>query len=182
VKLKHWCGVCGENGLRGALVLGFSMFSWCCVADEPLRPPSKHEICSSKKSACVEFTPGTYGIVRTRGESGEWIVGNWHVPGWHRWGLLTNNGSVFVSCWTGGLVGLEPKETESVVGIFSADGRGATIQLGQVVDSLKQLRRTVSHFYWGTCSGFDETEKSLLIESVSGKYSVSLATLEVKKL
>lgn len=180
-KLKDWCGVWGRNGLRGALVLGSLSLSPIVHADSPLPPPARHEICSGDKSSCIELLPGQDGIVRKRNSAGTWLE-LWRVPGWHRWGFLSNDGRHFVACVTQDLVPLDLANPPPVALLYSPTGLLRTVQFREVVESDKKLQRTVSHWHWGRCTGLGKAEDSVLFETVTGKYSVSFSTLKVVKI
>jgi len=180
-KHKHWRGVSAFFGLRAAPTLGLFIFmpSTSAWADSPLPPPYVHQICSSSKQVCVFLQPeGTAEIMRK--EEAGW-KSLWAVRGWHRWGWVSESAQYFVSCGTQDLISLDAGDDTQVAMVFSGGTLIRSVTLKEVVPTRKHLQRTVSHYAWGRCEGFSESETSFQISTVSGKYALDLKTMRLTK-
>lgn len=183
-KHKHWRGVPAIFGREAAPVLGFCLLMLgapIAFADAPLQPPHAHRICANSGDICVALEPGKDGRVEQRDSSGVWRH-RWTVSGWHRWGWLADNGEYFISCGSQSLVPLEAFKDIPVARVYAARGLLREVKLSEVLVSTKHLKRTVSHWYWGTCDGFAPDEKAFLITTVSGRYLLPLDSLLLEKI
>ena len=134
-------------------------------ADEPLRPPHLHTVCSASGAFCTTSDPAQETTV-VASSSGEVL---WSIPGWHRWLFVANDGESVVIGYDGmNLVPVDVSLDEPVLFFYDRGDLVRTVRLGDLYQRRSQLRRTASHFAWAHIPGFNGSDQ-LIVELVNGK-------------
>lgn len=164
---------------HGALALSFALVlmatSTIARADEPLPVPETHEVKSRDGAFFARSVPGGSTSVYARGST----TALWSIPGWYRWLFVAPDGRSLVTCYDGmQLLQRDHRVTNTVMATFhSATEEKRTVTLGDLLILLGSMPKTVSHYRWGTCVGFDKAgrfeidtvEKRRLYYDVRGK-------------
>jgi hypothetical protein len=92
------------------------------AADQPLPPPSTHEVSSSNKAIVVVSSPdqGTRVLDRTTRKE------LWSMPGWYRWLFVSNDGRYVVTGYDG--MNLIPVDCADDLVLFTLWHRGKAIR------------------------------------------------------
>ena len=151
--------------MRNAILLAGCLLSALAHGDEPLRPPSFQRFSSANREVVAYATPGSDTRV-VKSASGEEL---WRIPGWQRLLYLSNDGAHAAVVYDGlNLIPTDSAPNLVLVTIWTRGEKSAEITLKQVAPSQSVLRRTVSHYEWGTVKGFNE-KNELIVERVDGK-------------
>lgn len=123
-------------------------------ADAPLPPPEAIEQCSANGAHCATADPVANRIdVYRKGTPGTPL---WSVPGWARVFHVSDSGRHLVTCFGGvNLLPLDYKRDEPMLTFYDRGRLVRSVTLAELVPDLTKLRRTVSHYEWGRCVGFD---------------------------
>ena len=124
------------------------------LADAPLRPPHRYTTCSPSGAACATSDPeaGTFGHPRDRPDAEP----GWRIPRWFRVLYVADDGAHAVTGHDGLLAPVDDPAATVVV-VFWKDGeRVASHTLANLGYTRRDLRRTVSHYFWGDYQGWDE--------------------------
>lgn len=134
------------------LVLGAGVRS---VADEPLPLPAAHEVKSPDGKFVARSVPGGATTITARDSDAPL----WSLPGWYRSIFISPDGKTLVTCYDGlNLLGRDDRRVETVMATFHhADGTRRNVTLGDLFLLLGSMPKTVSHYRWGHCVGFDKT-------------------------
>jgi hypothetical protein len=127
------------------------------LADAPLPPPARVTKCSPNGAFCAVSDPARNVVAGYRAkERGAEL---WHVDGWQRSFDVSNDGDHLVVCYEGlNLLPLDHQPDEVMLSFYD---RGALVRqwtLRELVPDLTKLKRTVSHYEWGQCVGFQSDD------------------------
>lgn len=125
-------------------------------ADEPLRPPARHTVCSVSEAMCATSDPELGTFVHPADGSDESDV-LWKLPRWYRVLFVTDDGMHLVTGYDG--MNLVPQERPSETVVVEFWKRGSLVKsysLGDLGYSRGRLQRTVSHYHWGGYLGIGE--------------------------
>ncbi|MDJ0836838.1 MAG: hypothetical protein QNK37_09995 [Acidobacteriota bacterium] len=140
------------------------------VADEPLPPPATHTVFSGDRGFCavsdVDKQVTTVHRVKDDQSPGEVL---WQIPGWHRALYLSKDGRHLVIGYSGyNLIPLDYRK-DMIMLTFYAEGAGVReIPLNRLIFNFGKLKRTVSHYEWGSLVGFD-SQGRFRVETVEGR-------------
>ena len=138
-------------------------------ADTPLRPPEIHRVCNLNVTFCAELDPSSDAIVYRVGAKFS-ATEEYRIPSWHRSAFLSPDGMYFASGYSGlNLLNLDDATESTVVLRLWKHGQPhMNVTLGQVLQSMSSLKRTVSHFAWGRNMGF-WLDGRFEIETIEGR-------------
>ena len=121
--------------------------------DAPLPPPEIIERCSGRY--CAAADPKANVVVVRQGTISERGNELWHVDGWERYFEVSNDGEYLVACYGGGnLLPLKYDAAWPMIRVYRRGKLVRALPLSEVVRDLSKLKRTVSHYDWGSCIGF----------------------------
>lgn len=143
--------------MRVAAILCTLTWSAVALADAPLRPPSRIEEYSSTRRYVAVADPkrDVIAVYRVDGHDRTEL---WTLSSWQRSFALADDGDHLVVCYSGGnLLSLDYTPTWTMLRFYRRDALVRQWSLRELVPDLSKLQRTVSHYYWGRCLGFDET-------------------------
>lgn len=151
--------------LAGCLSLADTSVAW---ADTPLPPPAKKEVWSGNHYYCAVMDPGTNLTT-------VYFTGNqprkelWSMLGWYRVAFLSGDGEHLVVGHRGSnLLPLNVTD-DCIMAYFVRKGEViATLRLGDLIKNKSSLKRTASHYLWGSYLGIDEDGR-FRVETVEGK-------------
>lgn len=137
------------------------------LADAPLRPPFRHTECSPSKRACVTSDPtqGTFAHAPGHPDKASAL---WTIPRWFRVLHPTDDADVVVTGYDG--LSLAPLESPMSIEVVSFWRRGVltrSYKLSEVLSDQRALRRTDSHYEWGSYRGIDSAGR-LRISIIDG--------------
>lgn len=150
--------------------------AWCLclaleitvLADKPLPPPAKKEVWSGNHFYCAVMDPRSNltTVYHVRGDRREKL---WTMVGWFRVAYLSGDGEHLVIGHDGmNLVPLDIRE-DDIMAYFVRKGEViATLRMRDLVKKKSSLKRTASHFHWGSYLGIDEDNR-FRVETVEGK-------------
>jgi hypothetical protein len=119
-------------------------------ADEPLGPPTEIRRCDAAMNYCLYADPNgdtTVYKVEGRFETTQLYV----VAGWHRSPWVSSSGRYLVTEYDGlNLLPLDVSPDETVLSIYDQGALIRQIKLRELFHSLDSLRRTASHYHWGS--------------------------------
>lgn len=131
-------------------------------ADTPLGPPGRFTQCSANGIFCVEMIPDSDGTIFRKDSDGRW-TNLWVIPGWHRAVFVSDNGHHLVKCYGGlNLVPIRFDPAMTLVEIWRDGVRKHQLSLRAVVGDPSKMIRTVSHYAWGRCGGFESETRFVL--------------------
>lgn len=138
-------------------------------ADEPLPPPAVETIWSMDKGFCAVMDPEKKITTIYQVNTGGKKIKSWAMYGWFRVAALSNDGEHFVvGYWGMSLLTLDHKKDEVMLYFFKRGELINYVTLDQLVKDPSNLRRTVSHLYWGNYLGFNKDEY-YVIETVENR-------------
>jgi hypothetical protein len=138
-------------------------------ADEPLPPPKLREIWSPSRQFCAEMEPKTMTTVVYRVETDGRRTRQWAMYGWFRVASLADDGEHLITGNDGiNLLPLIATKDEPMIRFFNRGELINTVTLGELLKDLSCLRRTASHYLWGSYRGLDEKGR-YTVETVAGK-------------
>ena len=157
--------------LIGALVAIASRM-W---ADEPLGPPSRISHCSPHRQFCAVADPKRNAVVVYRG--GDRRTERWTLEPWERSFDIADDGDHMIVCYSGmNLLPLDYKPAWVMLRFYNRRQLVREWTLRELLPDLKKLERTVSHYEWGQCVGFD-SNGSYEVETVDrGKLRFDVRT------
>lgn len=135
------------------------------LGDEPLQPPSQHEIVSGNKAITVVSSPsgGTYVLESSSRRE------LWSMPGWFRWLFVSNDGTCVATGYDGlNLIPQDYSDDLVLVTFWQRGVRVGEVHVKDVYSNGAEPVRTVSHYHWGTIKGFSEVG-ALVIQRADGK-------------
>jgi hypothetical protein len=139
------------------------------LADTPLPPPAMKEVWSPNKQFCAVMDPKpmTTTIYRVEGEGKR--NKQWAMQGWFRVAHLADDGEHLVVGHGGiNLLPLNVTKDEPMIDFFKRGERIKTVTLGELLKDQSSLKRTVSHYLWGSYLGLDE-KGHYAVETVEGR-------------
>ncbi len=143
-------------------------------ADPPL-PPANVVVWSENHSYFVESVQNGDTTVYCMSDG----RALWKIPSWHRSVFVSDTGFVAIGDAGINLLPLNYKSDVVLIELWH-DGRLVhQIRLGDLVQNSKLLRRTASHYYWGTISGFN-TSNLLEVITVEGRVSINPETWSIR--
>lgn len=151
------------------LLVGFSaLASGPSLADTPLPPPQKKEVCSNNKQFCAEMDPRTrlttvFAVKHGSREK------KWAMPGWFRLAYLADDGEHLVIGHEGiNLLPLDLNKEDILIYFIKRGEVVNTVTVSEVVKNKSSLKRTASHLLWGSYLGIDQ-DGHFGIETVEGR-------------
>jgi len=140
---------------RTLAIVGILMFTARAFGDAPLALPSPAERWSPNRRYVAVADPkkDTITIYRVEGQT---RTESWRRDGWERAFDLADNGEHLIVCYGG--LNLLPLNYETSWAMLSFYKRGVVVRkwsLRELIPDLSKLQRTVSHYRWGHCVGFD---------------------------
>lgn len=137
-----------------------------CTADSSLAPPAAVTRRSPDRKHCATARPEDRFVAyemagTTRGAT------LWSVRGWESVFNLGNGGESLVVCFKStNLLPLDYSPNQALLSFFRKGAFVRSVNLRELVPDLSKLQRTVSHFRWGQCQGFErrrETQRSIAV-------------------
>jgi hypothetical protein len=123
-------------------------------ADAPLRPPAILTRCSANGQYCATANPALQTVVVHEGAGHKLVL--WSIKGWERVFDVSDSGDHLVACSSGlNLLPLDYSREEPLVTFYHRGKLVRRVSVGELFPDPRKLRRTVSHYHWGSCSGFD---------------------------
>ena len=139
--------------IRKSLLPILFLFVPPAVADEPLRPPEVWETCSPNGAFCATLDPDASRItVRRAAGAGDVL---WSAAGWSRVAALADDGEHLVLGYEGmNLIPVDYDKNMAMLTFYRRDEIIAVVRLRDLAGWLN-LKRTVSHYYWGDYLGLN---------------------------
>jgi hypothetical protein len=140
-------------------------------ADSPLPPPMRQTVWSSNRRFFAVTDPKDQTTTVYRATPDGKAVRSWAMYGYLRFAWLADDGDHLVADPDGwaGLVPLDYDKGHPILYYFLRRGELVNkATLGQIIGDLSKLRRTASHYHWGSSVGFDEGGR-FVIETVEGR-------------
>lgn len=154
----------------------FSVLCLVWLFDQPLPQPATHTSFSANKAWCA-VSDLEKSVTRVhRVSNGRPADARWQIAGWHRHIDVSDDGEYLVIGYDGW--NLLPRDYDKDMIMLSIYCKGhlvRAIRLRELIRRFWRLRRTVSHYHWGTFSGFDG-RGGYLVETVEGRLVFDLAT------
>ncbi len=165
------------NLLLFALVVTFST-----LADMPPPPPSDLEVWSENEKyvATLKYEENKTSIFRVSPDGSREKM--WEMDGWFRWTQLSNDGEYLAIPYRGAnLIPVDYDKEEIMLTLVQRGQITTTIRLVDLIEKFSNLRRTVSHYSWGSYVGFNE-ENEFVIDTVeNNRFLVPPKDGEVEK-
>jgi hypothetical protein len=123
------------------------------LADAPVPPPARITVCSPNGRFCAVADPQRNVVIGYRAQDPDTEL--WRVSSWQRAFHLADDGDHLVVCYRG--LNLLPLDYEPDWVMLRFFNRGALVRqwrLRELVPDLTKLKRSVSHYEWGQCVGF----------------------------
>ena len=164
--------------LRVLFSIVFTAISVSAFSDEPLRPPKEKRVCDFWVNYCAYLHPKKNAVLyKIDGAFNKTEL--YQVPGWHRSVFISFDGKYFISGYDGlNLVPLNVTANEVMIAIYKNGIKHKKITLGQLVRNLDRLKRTTSHYEWGSIESVNN--ELMYVDTVDGKVVVDLDTGEVE--
>ena len=143
--------------MTGVAIIGLLAWSGGAHIDTPLAPPVGITHCSANRRFCAVADPQRDAVAIYRVEGGDdRRTELWAITPWQRVFDLANDGDHLVVCYSGqNLLPLHYKQDWPMLEFYERHKVVRRWSLGELVPDLRKLRRTVSHYEWGNCLGFD---------------------------
>ena len=159
-----------------ALVLLYSYVGYA-RADAPLPPPLLHRVTSPNGQFAVVSDP-TAGTRVIETASGKHL---WSVPGWFRSVYVSNDGRHVATGYGGlNLIPLDAEDSLEMISFWGSGRKLRAVPLRTIVPDRSILKRTASHYAWGTITGINEGNQ-LVVTRIDGRefrFSMATGTLE----
>ncbi|HEY4761300.1 MAG TPA: hypothetical protein VIH42_12025 [Thermoguttaceae bacterium] len=157
-------------------LLGFCVTVLVCLlvpcnvkADTPLPPPKIKEVWSHNKEYCAVMDPQQMITTVYRVEPGDKRTKSWSMYGWFRVADLSNDGNHLITGHPGiNLLPLNFTMDDVMIYFFRRGELIHTVQLKELVSNQSALKRTASHFLWGSYLGLDSHDR-YLVETVENR-------------
>jgi hypothetical protein len=140
---------------RALAIAGILFFSVQAFGDAPLTSPSRVERWSPNRRYVAVADPKKDVITVYQAE-GTTRKELWRRDGWERAFDLADDGEHLVVCYGG--LNLLPLNYETSWTMLSFYRHGVAFRrwsVRELIQDLSKLKKTVSHYYWGYCVGFD---------------------------
>ena len=143
--------------MRPLLVAAVVTWATAAAADAPLAPPSRVTQWAANRRyvAIADPTRDTVSVYQAAGVE---RVELWSIRGWERSFFVADDGLHLVVCPSG--LNLLPVNYQRSWSMLRFYERGSVLRewsLGELVPDQTKLRRTVSHYEWGYCVGFEKS-------------------------
>jgi hypothetical protein len=140
---------------RVLAVLAMLVWPLAAFGDAPLQPPSRLTRWSANRRYVAVADPKRHAVTVYR-VAGRERTELWATPRWERSFDVADDGDHLVACYSGlNLLPLDYKPEWTMIEFYK---RGKLIRawsLRELVPDLGKLERTVSHYSWGSCVGFN---------------------------
>jgi len=149
----------------------------CAHADSPLLPPFTHRETSPNGQFVAVSDPNS-GTRVIEAASGKQL---WAIPGWYRDIYLSNDGRHLAIGYDGlNLIPLNADESFELITFLDRGRKLRTVSLHAIVPDKTLLRRTVSHYAWGSITGIDKNNR-LVVTRIDGReFRFNMATGEAE--
>lgn len=138
-------------------------------ADTPLPPPARKEVWSPNKRFCAVMDPKPTTITVYRIEPDGKRTSQWAMKGWFRVAHLANDGQHLIEGHGGiNLLPLNVTKEEPMIWFYKKGELLNTVTLGELLNNQSSLKRTASHYLWGSYLGLDE-QGHYVVETVEGR-------------
>jgi len=138
-------------------------------ADTPLPPPKVRQVWSHNKQFYALMDPKVMTTTVYRVEDGAKRAKSWTMPGWFRVAHLADDGEHFVVGHDGiNLLPLKVTKDEPLIRFFERGKLVNTVTLGELLKDQSSLKRTASHYLWGSYLGLDE-KGHYVVKTVEGR-------------
>lgn len=135
-------------------------------ADTPLPAPKPKEVWSPNKHYCAVMDPRQMTTIVYRVGAGGQRARLWAMYGWFRVAHLANDGEHLVAGHPGvNLLPLDVSMDDVMIYFFRRGELIRTVALRELVPKAEDLKKTASHYVWGSYLGFDSL----------GRYTVETA-------
>jgi hypothetical protein len=125
-------------------------------ADTPLPPPKLAEVWSPNKHYCAVMDPRSMTTTVYRAGPGTQRTKIWAMYGWFRVAHLANDGDHFVAGHPGiNLLPLDVQMDDVLIYFFRRGELIRTVLLRDLVPRQDRLKKTASHYLWGSYLGLD---------------------------
>lgn len=134
-------------------------------ADAPVGPRTVQRASSPNGAFTVVSDPqaGTYVV---KNPSGERL---WAMPGWFASPHVSNNGLHVATVYEGlNLVPLDAPPTLEIITFWTKGKKVRAVTLGDIVPKRSILKRTTSHYAWGSVDGVNDRDE-LVVTRVDGQ-------------
>lgn len=136
------------------------ILQYSVLADTPLPPPKITEVWSHNKDYCAVMDPRQMTTTVYRVEQGDRRTKVWAMFGWFRVADLSNDGEHLVTGYPGiNLLSLNYTMDDVMIYFFRRGELIQTVALKELVPERTALKRTVSHFLWGSYEGLDSQDR-----------------------
>jgi hypothetical protein len=140
-----------------SILLSLVALTSVAQADAPLEPPRRHSKCSPSGEYCVTSDPieGTFGH-EAEAEAGAPALVSWGIEGWLRIFWVLDDGEHLIAGYNG--LNLVPQNDPTSETILSFWRQGELLRAYTLADlgyKRGDLRRTVSHYHWGSYRGLN---------------------------
>jgi hypothetical protein len=138
-------------------------------ADTPLPPPKKKEVLSNNKQFCAVMDPRLMMTTVYRIGENSSREKAWAMYGWFRVANLADDGEHLVVGYDGmNLVPLDIEMDDVMIYFFRKGELINHVTLGELVKNKLSLKRTASHYLWGSFRGINQ-EGDYVVETVEGR-------------
>jgi len=161
------------------LLILFITIQATLLADTPLPPPKTKEVWSPNKKFCAVMEPDSATTTIFRVENDGKRTKSWAMQGWFRVAHLADDGEHLIVGHGGiNLLPLNVTKDEPMIRFFKKEKLINTVTLGELLKDQSSLKRTVSHYLWGSYLGLDEKghyvvktveERTLAFDVTTGK-------------
>jgi hypothetical protein len=138
-------------------IAGILVFVARAFGDAPLSSPSQVQRWSPNRRYVAVADPKK-NVITVYHAEGSTRKELWSREGWERAFDVADDGEHLVACYSG--LNLLPLNYETNLTMLSFCKCGVvfrTWSVGELIPDLSKLQRTVSHYRWGHCVGFDST-------------------------
>lgn len=158
--------VSGQGSMNHLIFVASLVLSTAAQADQPSVGATLHRFSSPDRQIVATAFPGSDTRVQRR-TSGETL---WRIPGWHSLLYLSNDGLHAAVVQSGlNLIPLDSQPELVLVTIWTRGEKSREISVQDIAPNLSILRKTTSHYEWGSVEGFDD-KGDLVIERADGEH------------
>ena len=161
-------GIVRHHSMTSRSILAVLLFSTCVGdirADSPLPSPAIQRVVSPSGKFAAVSDPSTR-TTTVQSSAGDPL---WRVPGWFRSVHVSDDGEHLATGYGGlNLIPLNAPDSLELVTFWERGRKVNSVALGKLVPDRSILRRTTSHYEWGTISGIDSNNR-LIVTRVDGR-------------
>jgi len=153
------------------LVLALCLAPWTArpaLGDRPLGPPKVGGASSPNKQFFAVADPKSKVTTIYRVNANGFPSVLWTMRGWFEVGALADDGKHLIVGCGGSLVPLSVNKDYPMIKFYKTDRCIKTVTLGELVQDLSALPRTVSHYRWGDFLGLDKDGR-YVVQTVEGR-------------